>query len=200
MKFNWKTGLVGLAVVGSALTATACSVGSTQTTPPAAQQASQKEANAQGQDSNNLVNNQGVPVYQFSQERQTLINVEDIQANGENTTTFFFNMGSNTPLGSCASIGMPVASTTELTNPDQQVQQPNGGGYQLNPGDNVLSQMDPTGVYSGDSTGTNVECTGPNGPYIVYWEGFTYSVSGSAVYRNGQIVLLGKPDSLKSGK
>jgi hypothetical protein len=176
---------------------TGCSSDSSASPPPSAQQL---ESQAQQQDSNNLVTNQPVHVYNYSQMRATLQNVEDIEAQGENTTTFFFNQGIQNPISSCASIGMPVASSDQLTNPDQQVAQPDGGGYQLNQGDNVIGQMDPTGVYTGDSTGTNVLCLNSKGQeYIQYWEGFVDAVSGAATWNENthQVQLLGFPDTLK---
>jgi hypothetical protein len=171
----------------------ACGMGGTN--PQSAAQ--HQETRAQAQDSYNLINNQPVPVYQYSQERQTLINVEDIQANGENTTTFFFNQGVQNPIMSCSSIGMPVASEAQLTNPEQNynASYPSGGAAY------PIAQMDPTGIYTGGSTGTNVLCVNGNGQqYIQYWEGFVDAVSGPATWNASthQVQLLGAPDKLKT--
>lgn len=177
----------------------ACGIDGT-TSSTVAQTGASSEAAAQTRDDNNLNTNQPVPVYKYSQMRETLINVEDIQANGENTTSFFFNQGIQNPIQTCSSIGMPVASDTELTNPQKQEIQPDGGGYQQNNGDNVLAQADPTGVYSGQSTGTNVLCVNAQGQeYIDYWEGYVQTISGSATWNNAThtIQLLGTPDKLK---
>jgi hypothetical protein len=188
--------VVGVAITGSVV---ACSSASSPAPVNQASAAASKEAAAQGADSNNLQTNQPTPIYQYSQERETLINVEDIEANGENTTTFgISNDGSL--VWECSSIGMPVAADDELTNPDQQESQPDGGGYQENPGDNVLPQEDPTGVYTGDTTGTNTLCVDNQGKeYIQYWEGYTDAVSGDATYNNTThtVQLLGSPDPIK---
>ena len=115
------------------------------------------------------------PVPQFTciaVHRATLIDIEAAQAKTTQTTTFFFNQGVAQPTFSCPSIGFPVASTSELTNPEQ-----NDSGV-------AIPQIDPNGVYSGDSTGTcNVVCVNGNGQtYLDYWEGFVQAVSGPAVW------------------
>lgn len=145
--------------------------------------AAQRESRAQNQDSFNLVNNQPIPVFTHSQIRQELIDIETAQANGVQSTTFFMNMGDPHPEGSCSSIGAPVASDTELSNPQMQVRDPNNGSV---PGSNVLAQMDPNGVYSGPSSGTYVMCVDPSTgrTYAQYWEGFVRVVFGPAIWDN----------------
>lgn len=114
---------------------------------------------------------QPTPEYKWSQIRQTLISVEDAQAHTVQTTTFMFNQGVQDPIASCPSIGEPVASTTELTNPTQSSN------------NTPIGLADPTGVYSGPSTGTYTVCVSPNGGnYIQYWEGFVDTISGPAVW------------------
>ena len=63
-------------------------------------------------------NNQPVPKFDWSQYRQTVIDVETAEVNGVVTTTFMMNFGAD-PISSCPSIGFPVASTAQLTNPEQ---------------------------------------------------------------------------------
>lgn len=144
---------------------------------------------------------QPAPYFKFSQVRQTLIEVEKAQANDTQTTSFGFNQGSTTPVWTCPSIGVPLASTTQLTNPEQLYQDsyPNGGA------DTALPQVDPTGVYTGQSTGTYVLCIAPNGStYLQYWEGFVDTVTGPAVWNTStnSIQLTGPSTvnvKLKSG-
>lgn len=124
--------------------------------------------------------NQPVPYNTFSQYRQTMINVEQAEIHGTATTSFFYNMGSNVPLKSCPSTGFPVPSDAELTNPTQAI----GNGA-------VVDQSDPTGVYSGPSTGTYVVCVTPDGQQrINYWEGYVETEGGAAHFdkASGQIV------------
>lgn len=197
MKFRFKS-LAAVAVIGvSAMTAVACSSGSTGS-GSVANSAASSEASSQGQDSTNLIGNQPVPVYQFSQARQTMINAQDIEANGENTTTFgLSNTGSL--VWNCSSIGMPVPAAAQLTNPSQQVVAPDGGGYQENNGDNVIPQMDPFGLYTGDTTGTYTLCVDAKGnQYLQYWEGLTDSVSGPASFVGGHVVMQGTPIKIKT--
>jgi hypothetical protein len=132
---------------------------------------------------------QPVPKFRYSQYRQTLIDIETAEVDGSQTTTFFFNMGVKDPIQSCPSIGFPIASTSELTNPWQDDNNgPNGNAGV------AIAQIDPNGVYTGDSTGTYVVCVAPNGsPYVDYWEGFVQSVSGPAVWdtASGKVKLTG---------
>lgn len=129
---------------------------------------------------------QPVPVFKWSQERATMIAIINARATTTATTTFFFNQGVKDPIMSCPSIGYPIASSTQLTNPDTEV-----GGQGA-----VVAQIDPPGVYTGDSTGTYVLCTASSGTrYPFYWEGFVATVGGDAVWDSakGEAVMQGEP-------
>lgn len=171
-----KIALSVIAVLGVGGTITACTSKGTPT-------AAQKEQQAQNQDTGNLLNNQPVPAFTWSQLRQNTIELENAQANTTQTTTFFFNMGIQDPIQSCPSIGFPIASTTQLTNPNQIVNaflHGYNGGYTA---EGVVGNPDPTGVYTGASTGTYVICVAANGKgYADYWEGFVQTVTGSAAW------------------
>lgn len=141
--------------------------------------------------SNNQLNQyqrtQPVPFFDWSQYRQTAIDIETAQAQGVTTTTFFYNMGSNVPIKSCPSIGFPIASTAQLTNPEQAVSGPNNGAV-------TVAQLEPNGVYTGTSSGTYVVCVTPAGAKeITYWEGWVETEGGPAHYDTSshQIVLDG---------
>lgn len=111
------------------------------------------------------------PKFDRSQLRQNLIEIITAQAETTATTTFFFNQGVIDPVHVCPSIGFPIPSTAQLTNPEQKVE-----NHSL-----TLPQVEPTGVYTGDSTGTYVICTDANGSaYANYWEGFVQTVTGPA--------------------
>lgn len=140
--------------------------------------AQQKEQSQASNAAQALVTNQPVHTYQFSQLKQNLQELEDAQANGVVTTSFFMNMGTSEPVFSCPSIGAPIASTTELTNPQQTVSGTGGNNaYALT----TIQQMDPTGVYTGNSTGTYIMCVGADGSVNpVYWEGFVMTAFGPA--------------------
>lgn len=131
-------------------------------------------------------NGQSIPLHAWSQQRQTVIDVENAQADGMATTTFFFNLGIRNPIQSCPSIGFPVPSTAQLTNPSQEVGSQGA----------VVGQMEPNGVYTGQSSGTYVICVAPNGTrYVDYWEGDVQTVGGPAHWDNvnGSVVLDGAP-------
>ena len=132
---------------------------------------------------------QPIPKFNFSQYRQTLIDVETGQANTVATTTFFYNQGSNVPIKSCPSIGFPLPSTAQLTNPQQVVNGGNSGGAV------TIGQQEMTGVFTGNSNGTYVICVGDQGPTFSYWEGFVDTEGGPAHFdkATGQIVADGAP-------
>ncbi|MCA9362526.1 hypothetical protein KC906_04065 [Candidatus Kaiserbacteria bacterium] len=122
---------------------------------------------------------QPIPFYESSQYRATLLAIQDAQAKGLVTTTFFFNQGSVDPIKSCESIGYPVPTTAQLTSPDQSI----GNGV-------VISQMEPTGVYTGESTGTYVVCLKDDVPTVDYWEGFVQTEGGPARWDREQKVVV----------
>lgn len=132
---------------------------------------------------------QPTPSFSRSQIRQTLIEVESAQAGSVQTTTFFFNQGIKDPIQVCPSIGFPLASTSQLSNPLQAV-----------PGKHddtaVVGQVEPTGVFPGVSSGTYVLCVDDQGrPYANYWEGFVQTVTGAASWdtKAGRTKLVGAP-------
>lgn len=134
---------------------------------------------------------QPVPRFTSSQLRQNLIEIETAQANATVTTSFMFLMagsGSTGPLvHSCPSIGFPIPATYQLTNPQQGINGDGGIGY-------ALPQIEATGVYTGDTTGTYVMCIGADGkPFAFYHEGFVATVTGPAHWDNakGEIVMDG---------
>lgn len=154
-----------------------------------------REFQAQDRIEANYEKTQPVPSFNYSQLRRNLTEIETAQAEGVQTTTFFFNLGERDPIQTCASIGAPIPTTDQITNPEQPLRdnsQPlNNGGGNL-----AVGQMEPTGVYGGASTGTYVMCIGGNGkPYADYWEGFVQTVFGSASwnYSNHTLQLTGPP-------
>lgn len=140
--------------------------------------------------------NQPVPVFNYSQLRQNLIELETSQAQTTQTTSFFFNMGVQGPIGTCPSIGYPIPTTDQLTNPQQSVTHGNDGIA-------TVGQIEANGVYTGDSSGTFVICVDADGkPYANYWEGFVQTVSGPAVWDDAakQVKLTGAPSATFTAK
>lgn len=178
MKLAAKIGIVFTAAV-LAFTLTGCEGTTT---------AAEKDQASTNSQLDRYQKNQPVPASDWSQYRQTVIDVETAQVHGVATTTFFFNMGTDNPIKVCPSIGFPVASTAQLTNPDQVVY-----GYQS---PSVIAQQEPNGVYTGDSSGTYIVCVADNGSkYISYWEGSVHAEGGAAHWdkTQGMITLDGAP-------
>lgn len=144
--------------------------------------------------------NQPVPKFDWSAYRQTAIDIESAKVHGVATTTFFFNQGVNHPVKSCPSLGFPIPSTVQLTNPDQIARQDMGAGVWI---DGVVGQMEPNGTYTGDSSATYVVCVSPDGTkYVVYWEGFVYTEGGPARWndQSQMVELTGKPTVTTTNK
>lgn len=156
-------------------------------------QANHNEQKAQSTIQGTLDTNQPIPMATHSEMRQVLTDVENYQLKGVATTSFFYNQGVQNPIFVCPSIGFPIPTTDSLTNPHQISSAPQiGGGNAYD----VLDQMEPTGIYAGDSTGTYVECVDPTGQrYAKYWEGFVDTIGGPAHWDAGQHqeVLDGTP-------
>jgi len=180
------------ALAGVVLTACGSS-GSTKAT------AQKVEQNQQANDSLTLIQAQPVPHFDWSQIRQTLIDIEGAQAKVVQTTSFFFQQGMDHPYLVCNSIGFPIASTTELTNPLQVAQDHSQYG-----GDVPIGQQDPTGVYTGQSAGTYVLCVNSAGQVEPnYAEPNVHTVAGPAAWdtKTQTIVFTGTPTAnFKVGK
>jgi len=132
---------------------------------------------------------QPVEIYKYSQYRENLRDVLRTQADATPTTTFVFNQGVADPILVCPSIGFPIPSTAQLTNP-QQIARSYQGGYAIMP------QVEPNGVFTGESSGTYVVCRDANGNgFGDYWEGNVNAVTGPAEwdYDKKLIVLIGAP-------
>lgn len=121
-----------------------------------------------------MSNSQPVPTFDWSQERQTLIDVETARANGATTTTAFYLEGIGL-IEWCPSIGAPVASTSQLSASKQWVDLPGDHTTDLK----EVDQGESTGVYVGQSSGTWTLCLDNNGKkFAVYWEGYVHSTVG----------------------
>jgi hypothetical protein len=137
----------------------------------------------------NYAKDQPVPALTNSQVRQNLIEIEEAIAEGVATNSFFFNLGVTDPVKSCPSIGVPIPASAQLTNPDQIIQNGEHGA-----GNQTIPQMDPAGIYTGDTSGTYVLCIEAKGkPYVSYFEGYVLSEFAPAKwnYDEHRVELLG---------
>lgn len=170
--------ILGVAALALALTMTACTSG-------ASTSSDQKRS---GQTLRALDKSQPVPVFNYSQIRQTLIDAETAQADTTQTTTFFFVQGVPNPVFFCPSIGFPVPATWQVTNPTQ-MQHYNGNPY-------TLDQIDPNGIYGGATAATYALCVGAGGKvYLHHAEEFAHAVAGPAKWDETlhRIVMTGDP-------
>lgn len=169
-----------IAALGGAALLAGCSSGSS---------ANQQEGEAQGDIAGRFLNAQPIPERPWSQYRQTLIDAESAQMDGTQTTSFWFSRGAagqGTPIGSCPSLGFPVPASAQLSNPLQAV----GGSQSAT----SIGQMEPNGVYTGNTEGTFVICAGSGGkPYMVYVEADVVTVGGPAEWRDGKVTPTGDP-------
>jgi len=157
--------------------------------------ATKEEREVAGQQLTQFLQAQPIPSFNWSQLRQNLIEIETAQANTTATTSFMFllaGVGESGPLvHSCPSIGFPIPATYQLTNPDQ-VTGNRDGGYA------TIAQLESTGVYTGDTTGTYVMCVDDDGEaYAFYHEGYVATVTGPAHWDTtlGEVVLDGPPSA-----
>jgi hypothetical protein len=140
---------------------------------------------------------QPLPYFPFSQIRQTVIEAEAADALGVSSTAFFFMPGITHPVLVCPAIGVPVPATDQLSNP-QKVQ----WGYSGSSGvaGATVGQEEPDGVFTGDTSGTNVLCVnGAGTQYLGYDEAYTIAVTSTAYWDNasGTIKVTGAPQMPK---
>jgi hypothetical protein len=179
-----------LTIAALALVAAGCS----STASSAQQQDRQAMADIAGR----LQNAQPIPAFPWSQYRQTIIDAETAQANGTQTTSFWFARGAagqGTPIGSCPSLGFPVPASAQLSNPESPIWRSDNSAA----GGVTVGQMEPNGVYSGPTDGTYVVCAGQGGkPYLAYVEADVITVGGPAEWKDGRVQLTGDP-TIKPG-
>lgn len=121
-----------------------------------------------------MVNSQQAPSFDYSQERQTLIDTYTIRATGAVSTTAVYVPGVGL-IGWCPSFGAPIPSTYQLTGKTQYADIPGDDSKKLFP----LDQAEPTGIYPGDSQGTWILCLDDEGKkFAHYAEGIVDTTVG----------------------
>lgn len=104
-----------------------------------------------------VIRSQQIPTFDWSQERQTLIEVLTVRAEGSHGTAEVTALD-GTLLWWCPTAGAPIPSTYQLSNPDQVV---TPGPKER--GTATVAQGEPTGAYTGESDATWVLCLDDNG-------------------------------------
>lgn len=112
-----------------------------------------------------LTQSQQVPSFDYSQERQTLIDVLTARAEGTHGTAYARSLSGDL-VWWCPTVGAPIPSTYQLTNPDRVV-----GGDGANTEEQVIPLGEPSGVYTGESAATWTMCLDDAGtPFAQYEE------------------------------
>jgi hypothetical protein len=112
-----------------------------------------------------VIDSQQIPVFDYSQERQTLIDVMTVRAEGAYGTAEVTALDGSL-IWWCPTAGAPIPSTYQLTSPEQFVEPPDRGGQT----DEPMPQGEPTGVYTGDSQATYVLCLDDAGKAFARYE------------------------------
>lgn len=172
--------LAAVAVAGAlCLGATACSSTGTIGQSTGDQIAQQQ----QQQDDTTLEYAEPLPDFPFSEIRYELIQIEAIQALGISSTSFVFVQGISHPVLVCPSVGVPVPATDELSNPVTPLWKSGGSNGNYGVAGVGVDQEDPTGVYSGETSGTNGLCLNSAGQqYDVYNEAYYITITAPAYW------------------
>lgn len=133
--------------------------------------------------------NQPVPTYQYSAERDALIQLYGSRNKGNINTWSVWVSNNGVPIGMCASKGFPIPYTTELTNPQQVDRNGNYTGGAAS----TVGQMDPNGLYPGTSMATWIMCLNPDGSLQpVYMEPMVMAYTYPVEIRDGKVVKVGE--------
>lgn len=142
---------------------------------PAVRQTSQQvDAANTGEQQAIYQNRQPVPRFEWSQQRDTLIQIYVLQNEARSTFTTFHSNGTGAVIFACPSRGYAIPADAQLTNPVQlsaaNIVPSRGNTYVTVEG--VIELPEPNGIYSGKNTdGTWVVCVRESGEAVpVYSE------------------------------
>lgn len=138
---------------------TALASGCEDGSPKDNKSAEERENDATDRAMGRMTASQQVPEFDFSQERQTLIDTQFVRAQGTHGTAQVYNFDGSLRWW-CPTSGAPVPSTYQLTNPFDVEWRSGSGGDDASA---VTARAEPTGVYTGDSAATWVKCLDDNG-------------------------------------
>lgn len=148
--------------------------------------AEEREKEATDTGMKRMTQSQPIPVFDYSVQRQTLIEVETMQAQGTYGTAQVTTID-GTLLWWCPTLGAPIPATYQLSNPWEAEWRSGSGGDDAAA---VTARAEPTGVYTGDSAATWIRCTDDAGtPFVMYDEAQVRWTSG---------VLAGLPEDKRA--
>lgn len=149
-------------------------------------QADQSQTNSQLQQYQKV---QPVPYYNWSEQRNTLIQIYNAKNEARNTWAVVESI-TGIALWACPSVGFPIPADTQLTNPEQIGITNNGSAGWV---DGVVPQMEPDGLYSSASTdATYILCIRPSGKIVpIYTEQKVTMFPFPVEVRDNKIIDLG---------
>jgi hypothetical protein len=158
--------IAALLVCALIAAASACSLNPNPSSSKEAGENATKEQESIATGFGRLTDSQPVPSFDYSQERQIVIDTETIRAEGTHGTAVATTLDGSL-LWWCPTTGAPVPSTYQLSSETQYVDIPGDRSHERFP----LEQGEPTGVYVGDSAATWSICLDDNGnPFAKYEE------------------------------
>jgi hypothetical protein len=167
-------GLLALLAVLLLALAAACTQPKEKNTEQKQRESVERENAAAATGFTRLTKGQQVPVFDFSQERQTLIEVLSMRAKGTHGTASAYSLSGDL-LWWCPTQGAPIPSTYQLTPSQQYVDIKSDGTREKLP----VDQGEQTGVYTGDSAATWTLCLDNRGkPFAQYEEANVRWTSG----------------------
>ena len=101
---------------------------------------------------------QPIPFYDFSLQRQALIDIYNSQ-NQNSQTWDVVTSYSGQFLFQCEAVGWPIPAAAQLSNPSQVVEV-QGAWNKIN---GVVGLAEPNGIYTGNTQGTYILCSRPDG-------------------------------------
>jgi hypothetical protein len=118
-------------------------------------------------------NGQPVPIYDFSQVRDTLIQINTMLVEGRQSYATIVSPLTGEPLFSCPSVGFPIPADTQLTNPSQVVSTASGA---------VVEQIEPNGTFTSKNTNaTYILCIQEDGSAVPVYSEPPVIASGAAL-------------------
>lgn len=133
---------------------------------------------------------QPVPYFDFSMDRDTLIQIYKAKNEARQTHSVVMSM-TGSIIWDCPSIGFPIPADAQLTNPLQMIRDPWVSGSQ------VVEQAEPNGLFSSKNTdATFVQCVGADGTVSpIYTEQkvttfpFPVRIVDGAIVRDGEATI-----------
>jgi hypothetical protein len=174
----WTWGRVpAAAIVVALMFASACESKDSKSVEKSQRDTVEEENRAASTGFGRVVKSQQIPVFDFSQEREALINVLTMRAEGTHGTASAYTLNGDL-LWWCETQGAPVPSTYQLTPSEQYVDIKGDDTKHKFP----VDQGEQTGVYTGDSAATWTVCLDDRGTPFAQYEEANVRWTGGVVH------------------